>query len=58
MVGAAAAGTMGIAATPPGVQVVDRLHYRRIGHTLAAIVFGLFGALLGTVLSARRKSAD
>jgi hypothetical protein len=39
-------------------RVVNRFHYRRIGHTLAAIAFGLFGALLGTVLAARRQSAD
>jgi hypothetical protein len=59
MVGSIAARTMGIAApTPFAGRVVNRFHYRRIGHTLAAIAFGLFGALLGTVLAARRQSAD
>jgi hypothetical protein len=37
-------------------RVVNRLHYRRIGHTLAAIFFGLLGALLGAVLSGRNVS--
>jgi hypothetical protein len=44
--------------TPFTGRVVNLLHYRRIGHALAAIVFGLLGALLGTLLSARREAAD
>ncbi len=34
-------------------RVVNLLHYRRIGHTLAAIAFGLLGAVLGALFSAR-----
>jgi hypothetical protein len=37
-------------------RVVNRLHYRRIGHALAAIVFGLLGALLGAILRGRNVS--
>jgi hypothetical protein len=44
--------------TPFKGRVVNRLHYRRIGHTLAAIVLGLFGALLGTLLRARSEAAE
>jgi hypothetical protein len=39
--------------TPFSGRVINLLHYRRIGHTLVAIVLGLFGALLGALLSAR-----
>ena len=39
-------------------RIVNLLHYRRIGHTLAAIVFGLLGALLGTLFSARSETAE
>ncbi len=38
-------------------RVVNLLHYRRIGHTLAAIVLGLLGALLGMLFSARSQAA-
>jgi hypothetical protein len=50
-------GTANLATmTPFAGRAVNRLHYRRIGHTLAAIVFGLLGALLGAVLSGRNVS--
>ncbi len=39
-------------------RVVNPLHYRRIGHTLAAIVFGIVGALLGALFFGRSKAAD
>jgi hypothetical protein len=45
-------------ATPFAGRVVNRFHYRRIGHTLAAIFVGLLGALLGTLFSARIAAAD
>ena len=38
---------------PFGGRVVNLLHYRRIGHTLAALAFGLLGGLLGGILSTR-----
>jgi hypothetical protein len=51
-------GRMGMPTyTPFAGRVVNRLHYRRIGHTLAANVLGLFGALLGTLLRARSEAA-
>jgi hypothetical protein len=46
------------ARTPFAGRVVNSLHFRRIGHMLAAIVFGLLGALLGTLFSARIAAAD
>ena len=49
-------GTMIPAGPPPGVRVVNLLHYRRIGHCLAAIVFAVAGAVLGMVFSARASS--
>jgi len=59
MVGSIAARTRNLAATTPFVpRVVNRFHYRRIGHTLAAIVFGLLGAVLSTILSARREAVN
>jgi hypothetical protein len=52
-------GTANLATMAPFTgRVANRLHYRRIGHSLAAIVLGLFGALLGTLLSARSEAAD
>jgi hypothetical protein len=47
-----------VSMAPFAGRVVNRLHYRRIGHTLAAIVFGLLGALLGTLYAARSEAAD
>jgi hypothetical protein len=51
-------GTMIPAGPPPGVRVVNLFHYRRIGHCLAAIVFGIAGAVLGKLCSARSNAAD
>jgi hypothetical protein len=50
------AGEMSTEAPPFSgrVRVVNRLHYRLIGHTLAAIVLGL----LGTLFSDRREAAE
>jgi hypothetical protein len=57
MAGSIAAGNRNLATmTPFAGRVVNRFHYRRIGHTLAAIFFGLLGALLGAVLSGRNVS--
>jgi hypothetical protein len=36
-------------------RVINRLHYRRIGHCLAAIVCGLLGCLVATAFSARGR---
>ena len=52
------AGTMVPAGPAPGVRVVNLLHFRRIGHALAAIAFGLVGALVGAIFSARSKATD
>jgi hypothetical protein len=64
------AAVMWIDTAPPGemsteppsfagrVRVANRLHFRRIGHTLAALVLSLLGALLGTVFSARSEMAE
>jgi hypothetical protein len=52
------AGTMIPAGPPPGMRVINLLHYRRIGHSLAAVVFGLVGAMLGALFSARSKASD
>jgi hypothetical protein len=50
-------GTANLATmTPFAGRAVNRLHYRRIGHTLAAIFFGLLGALLGAILRGRNVS--
>jgi hypothetical protein len=49
-------GTMIPAGPPPGVRVVNLHHYRRIGHSLAAIVFGVAGAVLGVLFSARAET--
>ncbi len=52
-------GTANLATMAPFTgRVANRLHYRRIGHSLVAIVLGLFGALLGTLLAAQSKAAD
>jgi hypothetical protein len=57
MVSTMVPGTANIAtSTPFAGRAINRFHYRRIGHTLAAIVFGLLGALLGAVLSGRNVS--
>jgi hypothetical protein len=39
-------------------RVVNLLHYRRIGHMLAAIAFGLLGGLLGSIFLALREAAE
>jgi hypothetical protein len=52
------AGTMIPAGPPPGVRVVNLLHYRRIGHCLASIVCGIAGAVLGMLFSARAETAQ
>jgi hypothetical protein len=57
MVSTIVPGTTNLATvTPFAGRAVNRLHYRRIGHTLAAIVFGLLGALLGSILGGRNVS--
>ena len=38
-------------------RVVNLLHYRRIGHMLAAIAFGLLGGLLGSIFYALSEAA-
>ena len=51
MVSTPVPGFVNLATSAPFTgRVVNRHHYRRIGHTLAAIVFGLLGALLGAIL--------
>jgi hypothetical protein len=44
--------------TPYAGRVINLLHYRRIGHMLAAIGFGLLGGLLGTIGSAMREAGE
>jgi hypothetical protein len=39
-------------------RVINLLHYRRIGHMLAAIAFGLVGGLLGTIISALGEAGE
>jgi hypothetical protein len=39
-------------------RVVNLLHYRRIGHMLAAIAFGLLGGLLGSIFSTLSEAAE
>ena len=39
-------------------RVVNLLHYRRIGHMLAAIAFGLLGGLLGSIFSALSEAGE
>ncbi len=46
-------GTVNLATSAPFAgRVINLLHYRRIGHTLAAVAFGLLGGLLATLFSA------
>jgi hypothetical protein len=54
----APAPTTGPAATAPFAgRFVNLLHFRRIGHTLAAIVFALLGSLVGSLLASGRAAA-
>jgi hypothetical protein len=39
-------------------RVINLLHYRRIGHMLAAIAFGLLGGLLGSIFSALSEAGE
>jgi hypothetical protein len=39
-------------------RVVNLLHYRRIGHMLAAVGFGLLGGLLATLFSALNEAGE
>ncbi len=43
---------------PSPARVVNRLHHRRIGHTLATIACGLVGALLGRFAAADDRRGD
>jgi hypothetical protein len=45
-------------AAPYAGRVVNLLHYRRIGHMLAAIAFGLLGGLLGSIFSALSEARE
>jgi hypothetical protein len=47
----------GVAPPPGGWKRVDLTAYRRVGHSLGAVVFGLLGALVGRSF-ARREVAD
>jgi hypothetical protein len=53
-----APGTIVVTTTPFTGRSINLLHYRRIGQTLAAIVFGLLGAVMGAVYSAWAGSAE
>jgi hypothetical protein len=55
--GAAGTGNM-VTMNPFSGRVFNLHHYRRIGHTLAAILFGFVGALLAAWLSARGLPAE
>jgi hypothetical protein len=44
--------------TPYTGRVVNMLHYRRIGHLIAAIGFGLLGALLGNLFAALSEARE
>jgi hypothetical protein len=37
---------------------VNLLHFRRIGHTLAAIIFALLGSVVGALFASRRPAED
>jgi hypothetical protein len=43
---------------PSPARVVNRLHYRRIAHTLAAILCGYIGALVGRYSAAAESRED
>jgi hypothetical protein len=43
---------------PPSGRAVNRLHFRRIGHTLAAILCGIVGAVLGRSFAAAERRED
>jgi hypothetical protein len=45
-------------AAPYAGRVVNLLHYRRIGHMLAAIALGLLGGLLGSIFSALSEAGE
>jgi len=47
-------GTVNLSTTGPFTgRVSNRLHYRRVGHSLTALLFGLIGAGIGRVFAAR-----
>jgi hypothetical protein len=50
-------GSRGIAAAGPGPPR-DAFHFRRIGHCLAAILFGLAGAVSGRLLAPRDEQPN
>jgi hypothetical protein len=43
---------------PYAGRVVNLLHYRRIGHMLAAVAFGLLGGLLATLFSVLNEAGE
>ncbi|MHC5542062.1 hypothetical protein ACYOEI_27900 [Singulisphaera rosea] len=52
-------GTRNVVTTAPYTgRVVNLHHYRRIGHILAAILFGLLGSLLGRTFYALGEASD
>jgi hypothetical protein len=53
-----ATGNMMPSPPPGGYKTVSLIHYRQVGHTLGAALFGLIGALLGRFFAARNEAAD
>jgi hypothetical protein len=51
-------GNRGTRTAPFAGRVVNLLHYRRIGHMLAAVAFGLLGGLLATLFSALSEAGE
>jgi hypothetical protein len=47
-----------VSGAPAPVVLVDMFHFRRIGHCIAAIVFGLIGALVGRIMAARNDQPN
>jgi hypothetical protein len=47
-----------VTSAPYTGRVVNLHHYRRIGHMLAAIAFGLLGGLLGSIFSALSEADE
>jgi hypothetical protein len=45
-------------APPGGYKTVALIHYRQVGHTLGAAIFGLIGALLGRFFGRRKEAAE